>query len=705
MSALNLAARRYGGIVLAAAVVAGLVLTASYNYLLFHSLVELFAIVVAASMFVMAWNTRQFLDNHYLLLLGIAMLFVAGLGLAHVLTYKGMTILAGHDANLPTQLWIAMRCLLASSFLVATVFATRALRPGLAVAAYAGVTAALLLSVFLGVFPDCYVEGRGLTTFKNAGEAVICGLFVVSIGLLIVNRRRFDRGVLDLLLLSLVLGIAAELPFTLYRHVDDWLNMLGHLFVLMSYYVLYKALVGTGLRRPVTLLFRNLKESQEALAETLAEMENRVHTRTSALAAAVKSLETEVGARLKAEGQLRKVNRALRTISECNEVLVRAATEDELLQDVCRIIVQFGGYRAAWVGYTHHDEARTVWPMAQEGLDPVFLESVGITWANVPQGQGPAAHAIRTGRPSDIQDVESDPAFGLWHEEARRHGIASAVAFPLTDDGRPFGALSIYAAEPAAFDVEEMRLLSEMADDLAFGILVLRTRSERERLEREVLQASEDERRRIGQDLHDSLGQTLTGIVFLSSALTQAVESREPGAGDQADQICAMAKEAVKQARGLARGLVPVDLKADGLMAALEGLAANVSDVFKIHCRFECSRPVLIHDNMTATHLYRIAQEATNNAMRHAHAHHVVVRLGEDDGQIVLKIDDDGPGLPENLDRMKGSGLRIMSYRARMIGGTLDVARGPQGGACVVCRLPCGDARLGPSPQAASPFS
>ena len=300
MSALNLTARRYGGIVLAAAVAAGLVLAAFYNYLLFHSLVELFAIVVAASVFVMAWNTRQFLDNHYLLLLGIAMLFVAGLGLAHMLTFKGMTILTGQDANLPTQLWIAMRCLLAASFLVATVFATRALRPGLAVAAYAGVTAALLLSVFLGVFPDCYVEGRGLTTFKNAGEAVICGLFVASIGLLIVNRRRFDRAVLDLVLLSLVLGIAAELPFTLYRHVDDWLNMLGHLFLLTSYYVLYKALVETGLRRPVTLLFRNLKESQEALAETLGEMENRVHARTSALAAAVKSLETEVGARLKA---------------------------------------------------------------------------------------------------------------------------------------------------------------------------------------------------------------------------------------------------------------------------------------------------------------------------------------------------------------------------------------------------------------------
>ena len=693
MYALTVTARRYGGIVLAAAVVAGLVLTAFYNYILFHGLVELFAIVVAASVFVMAWNTRQFLDNHYLLLLGIAMLFVAGLGLVHTLTYKGMTILAGQDANLPTQLWIAMRCLLAASFLVATVFATRALRPGLAVAAYAGVTAVLLLSVFLGVFPDCFVEGRGLTTFKDAGEGVICGLFATSIFVLIIKRRRFDRAVLDLILLSLVLGIAAELPFTLYRHVDDWLNMLGHLFMLISYYVLYKALVETGLRRPVTLLFRNLKASQEALAEALDEMEDRVHARTSALAAAVKSLETEVGARLKAEDQLRKVNRALRTIGECNEALVRAATEDQLLQDVCRIIVRFGGYRAAWVGFAHHDAARTVWPVAQEGLDPAFLRSVGITWADVPQGQGPAAQAIRTAQPSDIRDVEADPAFGLWHEEARRRGIASAVAFPLTADGRTFGALSIYAAEPAAFHSEEMKLLSELADDLAFGIFVLRTRAERERLEREVLQAGEDERRRIGQDLHDSLGQTLTSIVFMSSALTRSIESREVGAGDQADRICSLAKDAVRQARGLARGLVPVDLKAEGLMAALEGLAANVSEVFKVNCRFECPRPVLIHDNAIATHLYRIAQEAANNALRHAHAANIVIRLEEGEGQIVLSIGDDGPGLPDDLDRMKGSGLRIMSYRARMIGGSLDIGRGPQGGTCVACRLPRSDAR------------
>ena len=184
-----------------------------------------------------------------------------------------------------------------------------------------------------------------------------------------------------------------------------------------------------------------------------------------------------------AEAQLQRVNRALKVLSECSRILVRAQDESELLQEVCQIIVGTGGYRLAWVGFAEEDEAKSVRPVAQRGYEEGYLNTVNISWADTDQGRGPTGTAIRTGKPSMARDILSDPHFAPWRPEAVKRGFASSLALPLTEPGKILGALNVYAAEPDAYDAEELSLLTQLAEDLSFGIVSLRTRVDRQRAE------------------------------------------------------------------------------------------------------------------------------------------------------------------------------------------------------------------------------
>ena len=244
----------------------GLYLTSLYSYLLFHSLAEIFSIIIACGIFMIAWNSRRFLDNQYLLFIGIAYLFVGGLDLVHTLAYKGMGVFSGYDANLPTQLWIAARYLQSISLLLAPLWIGRKLKINPMLLAYGVVVALLLLAIFpWQIFPDCFMEGRGLTPFKKISEYIISLILMTAIVLLIQRRKEFDPIVFRLLSGAILTTIAAEVAFTFYVSVYGLPNLVGHLFKVVSFYLIYKALIETGLVRPYDLLFRNLKKSEEAL--------------------------------------------------------------------------------------------------------------------------------------------------------------------------------------------------------------------------------------------------------------------------------------------------------------------------------------------------------------------------------------------------------------------------------------------------------
>lgn len=244
----------------------GLYLTSLYSYLLFHSLAEMFSISIACAIFMIAWNSRRFLDHHYLLFIGIAYLFVGGLDLVHTLSYKGMGIFPGYDANLPTQLWIAARYLQSISLLLAPLWISRKLKVNSMGLAYGMVVALLLMAIFSGqIFPDCFIEGRGLTPFKKISEYIISLILGTAIILLLPRRKEFDPTVFHLLNGAILTTIAAELAFTFYVSVYGFSNLVGHLLKVVSFYLTYKALIETGLVRPYDLLFRNLKKNEEAL--------------------------------------------------------------------------------------------------------------------------------------------------------------------------------------------------------------------------------------------------------------------------------------------------------------------------------------------------------------------------------------------------------------------------------------------------------
>jgi PAS domain S-box-containing protein len=212
--------------------------------------------------------------------------------------------------------------------------------------------------------------------------------------------------------------------------------------------------------------------------------------------------------------------------------------------------------------------------------------------------------------------------------------------------------------------------------------------TERRRLQKTVLDISAQEARRIGQDLHDGLGQHLTGIAFMSKVLERKLaESSAPESAD-ADTILKLVNEAIDKTRELARGLRPVVSDAEGLMSALQRVATEVSDLFKISCQFDCDEPVLINDVGAATHLYHIAQEAVNNAIKHGNARHVLVTLSRIDDAGTLTIHDDGVGFPAVPASGSGMGLHIMRYRASMIGATLQVDSDDRGGTRVSCVFP-----------------
>ena len=247
-----------------ASVFAAICLTSLHSYLLFHSLAEVFAIVVAVGVFMFAWNSRRYHDNDYLLFIGIGYLFVAGLDLLHTLSYDGMGVFPAQGSNLATQLWLAARYTQALALLAAPLFLRRPLRPALGWLGFGSLTLALIGAIFVWeIFPTAYVEGQGLTTFKVVSEYAISAAMLVATLLLYINRRAFDKQVRNLLTASLVTTALSEIAFTLYVGAYDVANLAGHALKLIAVFFLYRAIVQTGLVRPYSLLFRNLKRVED----------------------------------------------------------------------------------------------------------------------------------------------------------------------------------------------------------------------------------------------------------------------------------------------------------------------------------------------------------------------------------------------------------------------------------------------------------
>ena len=227
------------------------------------------------------------------------------------------------------------------------------------------------------------------------------------------------------------------------------------------------------------------------LAEVRARLNTHLalHAMQEQVRTANNSLEQRVAARTH---ELARSNRMLRALSECNLALVRATDEATLLREICRIVVEFGGYPLAWVGAAEDDAAKTVRPIAYAGNGEGYLDSIKASWADTGPGQGPTGRAIRSGEPAIVRDIAADGYYTPWREETVRRGLRSAIAVPLRSEQRVWGALNLYAAERDAFPAAEIELLTELSGNLAYGVMALRTGRERRQAEERIREMNEE---------------------------------------------------------------------------------------------------------------------------------------------------------------------------------------------------------------------
>lgn len=266
------------------AVAAVLLVIANTNYLLFHVIAEFISIAIGVAAFIIAWTSRRYLQNGYLLFLGYSAVYVAFIDMLHTIAYRGMGVFPGMSADPATQLWLAGRYLQAAALLLAPLFLRIGPRSILPLAGFSAVTTLLVASIFYwDIFPTAFIDGQGLTAFKIGSEYVIIAAYLMGLALLYNNRQHFDRLVLWLLAGNILASVLSEFIFTGYVVVDGTINMLGHLLKIIAFFLLYKAIIETGIEQPYRLIFRELKTSEAALIQSEASLEEQVVARTREL--------------------------------------------------------------------------------------------------------------------------------------------------------------------------------------------------------------------------------------------------------------------------------------------------------------------------------------------------------------------------------------------------------------------------------------
>lgn len=476
------------------------------------------------------------------------------------------------------------------------------------------------------------------------------------------------------------------------------------------------------------------RKIEEELHQSKFYLEDLVALRTADLTAANEQLQQEIFERNQAEESLKKAHRALEALSHCNKALVHSQEESELLEKVCKAIVEKGGYRMVWVGYAEEGVAKKVRPVAQAGFENGYLDKTDITWADTERGRGPTGTAIRTGEPRIAQDIPNNPKFEPWSSEATKRGYASSMALPLLNGNRVFGALNVYSADPDTFTPEEVELLKELSADLSYGITAIRTRAERERAEGELRQAHEtlqmayDKLERIKayastSDKLASVGRLtagvsheilnpLNGIILNLHYLIQDPETPTNITDDlkdmltQANRIAKISQDllAFARQRPPERHLIQLNEVVMQTLCLLDH-ELRLSNI-EVDLRLADSLPLVDADKdqfqQAVFNLLSNAQDAMPKGGKLVIETTPAKPLFSDEGTIVeLRVQDTGPGInPKHMDKIfdpffttkpegqgTGLGLSICQGIIENHGGSIWAQNAPGGGAAFVVRL------------------
>ncbi len=649
-------------------VLVGLYAASQYNYNLFHSLGEFFSIIIAATLFVVAWNSRQIIDNNYLLFLGIGYLFVGGLDLLHTLAYKGMGVFVDYGANLPTQLWIGARYLEAVTLLLAPLFLKRRLNPYLALGSFALAATLFLVAVFGGIFPDSFIEGTGLTPFKIVSEYIICVILVGALALLLKNRSEFHPKIFTLLAWSIILTIAQELFFTLYSDVFGLRNLFGHYLKILSFYLIYKAVVQTGLMRPYDVLFRNLKLREEAIQGLNAELEARIQeAREHAI-------------------ELARANMSLHESEERLRMFIEHAPNSLAMFDrKMRYLSASRRWRRDYnlkgsdlLGRSHYEVFPKIPEIWKESHRRGLAGEVVVSEADCfERGDGSVQWLRWEVRPwydasgevagiviftEDITERKlAEDALKQAHDELEQRVVARTADLRLI-------------VEQLQWEITERQRMEE----------ALRRSEERLRfLTSQIMAAQETERGRLSRELHDDLGQALLVLKMqLNGILRRYSLEAEPR--QSLEEATTYLLGVVDKVRRISRDLSPSILEKLGLSEALRDLLEEFQKYFgqdmEIKADLDEVKDILPAEANIV--IYRITQEFLSNVHKHSEATQVAVAIKALPEKVTITLEDNGKGfdLEEIKNRpreQRGLGVASMEERLRMLGSTFSMTSQP----------------------------
>jgi PAS domain S-box-containing protein len=381
------------------------------------------------------------------------------------------------------------------------------------------------------------------------------------------------------------------------------------------------------------------------------------------------------------EQRLQRANRFLKALSKCGEALVHTTDEMALLREVCQIIVEVGGYRMAWIGYAMSDEGKQVRPMACRGYEEGYLGTVGVTWADTDHGLGPTGTAIRTGTHHIIRYVRDDSKFTLWRAAALQRGYASVIGLPLRNGKTILGALTIYSEKPDAFDPEEVALLTELADNLAYGITALRDRIQRNVVEKALEDALDQAELYVDLMGHDINNLNQVGLGYLEIAL-DTLDLDDTGRNLISHPLMALEGSSqiiknVKKLQMVKSG--GVRYKETDLGQVLASVRDHYDHLHSKNITIICP-PVTGHTVMANELLYDVFANLVGNAIKHSNGHPVIKVSMEtviEDGNELYRVavEDNGPGIADDLKvrifnrhlrgntKAKGSGIGLFLVR------------------------------------------
>jgi len=659
-----------------------------YSYILYHSLVEIFNLVIAFGIAVFTWNSKRFLDNNYLLFVGTAYFFVALLNLFHTLAYKGMGVFTNFPgANLATQLWISSRYLMSISLLLGLVFLRKKLSYKIQTITYLIVTTLILLSIFYWkTFPVCYIEGSGLTVFKIASEYIVSFILLAAIFFLFLNRKDFNRKVFILITASITVSIISELSFTLYSDVYGLLNQMGHFFVILSSYLIYKAIIEIGFSQPFDLLFFKLKQSEKVIKESEEKFRSLYFTMNEGVCLH-EMIYDESG---KPEDyRIIDINNAYQSILGIDRKQVVGKKASEVYKtDIAPYIDIYAQVTES--GNSTNFETYFP-PMGKYFSISVFSPSKGkfatifadITEKKINEKEIESLSRFPAENPNPVIRIDNNNQIIYTNDPAQ------VLLKQLSDEGKSKLLKSLLVLDSGIEKINKLKIIEFKIGKLIFEFtltpvkdfdyfniygkdITIIKRTERLRNVIAKEKALHEERNKLARELHDTVTQTLFSANLIAEIIPNLWKKDPEIALKRLKEVSQLNNTALMEMRTLLYELRPAVLKDEDLGDILKNLAKSVEGRSKISIDLIINGEYKYPPKIELGY-FRIAQEALNNIIKHSKASKVIIALKTLPESLYMEIADNGCGFNDSEVSSTSLGLSIMKERAKNMGASINI--------------------------------